>query len=125
MAVLGIIRTAHSAHWDSENLGHSVTADARFGGPTGILSRRFVVSTSSHQSRRWQLPEPDAGLAAFFLKRDYLDYFGRHGARMYASAFSGEVATMEMSYGSERWSSRRERDVTTLFRGREDGASIR
>jgi hypothetical protein len=118
VAVLGIIRTAHSAHWDSENLGHSVTADARVGGRRG-----YSVGASSYDVvspvERWQLPEPDAGLAAFFLKRDYLDYYGRHGARLSASAFSGEVATIEMSYAHERWSSRRERDVTTLFRSEE------
>jgi hypothetical protein len=118
LAVLGIIRTAHSAHWDSENLGHSVTADARIGGRSG-----YSVSAASYDIvspvERWQLPEPDAGLAAFFLKRDYLDYFGRHGARMSASAFAGEVATLEMRYAHERWSSRRERDVTTLFRSEE------
>jgi hypothetical protein len=118
LAVLGIIRTAHSAHWDSENLGHNVTADARIGGRRG-----YSVGAASYDIvspvERWQLPEPDAGLAAFFLKRDYLDYFGRHGARLSASAFSGEVATLEVSYAHERWSSRRERDVTTLFRSEE------
>ena len=66
---------------------------------------------------RWQLPEPDAGLAAFFTKRDYLDYFGRHGANLFATAFAGDYATLRVSYGNERWSSRRERDVPTLFRG--------
>jgi len=118
LAVLGILRTAHSAHWDSENLGHSITADARFGGRRGYsfgASSYDIVSPVE----RWQLPEPDAGLAAFFLKRDYLDHFGRHGARVSASAFSGEVATLEMSYAHERWSSRRERDVITLFRSEE------
>lgn len=118
LAVLGIIRTAHSAHWDSENLGHSITVDARIGGGRG-----YSVGAASYDIvspvERWQLPEPDAGLAAFFLKRDYLDYFGRHGARLYASAFRGEGATLEMSYGHERWSSRRERDVMTLFRSEE------
>ncbi len=118
LAVLGIIRTAHSAHWDSENLGHSVNANVRVGERRG-----YAVGAESYDIvspvERWQLPEPDAGLAAFFLKRDYLDYFGRHGARLYASAFSGEVATVEMSYGHERWSSRRERDVITLFRSEE------
>ena len=118
LGVLGILRTAHSAHWDAENLGHSVTVDARVGGARG-----YSVGAASYDIvspvERWQLPEPDAGLAAFFLKRDYLDYFGRHGARLYASAFRGEVTTLEMSYGHERWSSRRERDVMTLFRSEE------
>lgn len=114
--VLGIIRTAHSAHWDSENLGHRITADARFGGrrgySVGVTSFDLVAPVE-----RWQLGEPDAGLAAFFLKRDYLDYYGRHGAGLHASAFAGEVASLALSYGAERWSSRSERDVSALFRG--------
>ena len=116
LGVLGIIRTAQSAHWDSENLGHRVTGEVRFGGRKGYM----IGATSFDIVRpveRWQLPEPDAGLAAFFTKRDYLDYFGRHGARLYASAFAGDVASVDVSYGSERWSSRRQREVITLFRG--------
>ena len=116
LSVLGIIRTAHSARWDAENIGHRVVAEARSGGRRGyaIGASSFDVVTPIE---RWQLPEPDAGLAAFFLKRDYLDYFGRHGGRLYASAFAGEAASVEVSYASERWSSRSERDVAALFRG--------
>jgi hypothetical protein len=118
LAVLGLIRTAHSAHWDSDNLGHRVTAEIRFGGRKGyaIGASTFDVVTPVE---RWQLPEPDAGLAAFFTKHDYLDWFGRHGGRLHASAFAGDVATIEVEYGQERWSSRGARDVTTLFRGAE------
>ncbi len=118
LAVLGLIRTAHSAHWDSDNLGHRVTAEIRFGGRKGyaIGASTFDVVTPVE---RWQLPEPDAGLAAFFTKHDYLDWFGRHGGRLHASAFAGDVATIEVEYGHERWSSRGARDVTTLFRGAE------
>jgi len=116
LAVLGIIRTAQSAHWDSDNLGHRVTGEVRFGGRKGYM----IGATSFDIVRpveRWQLPEPDAGLAAFFTKHDYLDWFGRHGARLYASAFAGDVATVDVSYGHERWSSRSEREVISLFRG--------
>ena len=114
--VLGIIRTAQSAHWDSDNLGHRVTGEVRFGRRKGYM----IGATSFDIVRpveRWQIPEPDAGLAAFFTKRDYLDWFGRHGARLYASAFAGDVATVDVSYGHERWSSRSQREVISLFRG--------
>jgi len=116
LGVLGIIRTAESAHWDSENLGHRITGEVRFGGRKGYM----IGATSFDIVRaveRWQLPEPDAGLAAFFTKHDYLDWYGRHGARLYASAFAGDVATVDVSYGSERWSSRGQREVISLFRG--------
>ncbi len=119
IGVLGIIRTAHSVHWDAENLGHRVTTEVRFGGRKG-----YAIGASSFDVvapvERWLLPEPDASLAAFFTKHDYLDYFGRHGAQLYASAFAGDVATIEVEYGHERWSSRSERDVTSLFRGARD-----
>jgi hypothetical protein len=115
LAALGIIRTAHSFHWDSENIGHRLTADLRFG-----RRRGFAVGAESFdvvsKIEPWQLAEPDGGLAAFFLKRDYFDWFGRHGARIYASAFRGN-ASATIGYSDERWSSRRARDVYSLFRG--------
>lgn len=116
LSILGIIRTAHSMHWDSENLGHRITAEARFGGHLGYSAgaTSFDVVTPVE---RWQMPEPDAGLSAFLFKRDYLDYYGTHGARVFASAYAGEAARISVEYGHERWSSRSERDVTTLFRG--------
>jgi hypothetical protein len=116
LTILGIMRTAHSAHWDSQNLGHRIIAEARFGGHRG-----YAIGATSFDIvspiERWQLPEPDAGLSAFLFKRDYLDYYGRHGARIFASAFAGDVATVDVQYGNERWSTRAERDVTSLFRG--------
>lgn len=116
LTVLGILRTAHSVHWDSENIGHHVVAEARFGAHRGysIGATSFDVVSPVE---RWQMPEPDAGLSAFLFKKDYLDYYGRHGARLFASAFAGDVARVEVQYGNERWSSRRARDVVTLFRG--------
>ncbi|MEO5589470.1 MAG: sigma 54-interacting transcriptional regulator [Gemmatimonadaceae bacterium] len=119
VAALGILRSAEAFHWDAGNLGHRLTADARFG-----THRGFVVGATSFDEvakvEPWQLSEPDGGLAAFFLRRDYFDWFGRHGARAYASAFESDYASLTLSYGSERWSSRQERDVFTLFRG-DDG----
>jgi outer membrane protein assembly factor BamA len=67
----------------------------------------------------WQLTEPDGGLAAFFLKRDYFDWYGRHGARAYVSAFSSENAALTFGLSRERWSSRSAREVYALFRGDE------
>ncbi|MEO5580626.1 MAG: hypothetical protein ABIR58_08195 [Gemmatimonadaceae bacterium] len=118
VSALGIIRSAHGFHWDSENLGHRLTAEVRLGRRRGI-----TVGASSFDEvvpiERWQLGEPDAGLAGLFLKRDYLDYYGRHGGRLHASVFAGENAMIGVGYSDERWSSRRERDVFSLFRGDE------
>lgn len=118
VSALGIVRTAHGFRWDSENLGHRATAEVRLGRARGI-----TLGGSSFDEvvpvERWQLGEPDAGLAAFFLKRDYLDYYGRHGGRVHASMFAGTDATIGIGFSDERWSSRRARDVFTLFRSDE------
>lgn len=114
VGVLGIIRTAHSGHWDSQNVGHRVTAEVKSSGQRGYSIGATLLDVVS-PVERWQLPEPDAGLAAFFFKRDYLDYFGRHGANVFATAFAGDYATFRVTYGNERWSSREARDVAALF----------
>jgi hypothetical protein len=118
LAALGIIRSSNKFHWDPENLGHRLTADLRFGGRRG-----FAVGASSFDEvskiEPWQLTEPDGGLAAFFLKRDYFDWFGRHGARVYAAAFPNEYSSLTFGLSSERWSTRSAREVFALFRGDE------
>lgn len=115
IAALGIIRSAHNFSWDSENIGHHVSAAMKFGRRRGfsIGAESFDVVSKIEP---WQLTEPDGGLAAFFLKRDYFDFFGRHGARAYASAFRGN-ASLTLGLSEERWSSRRQRDVYSFFRG--------
>jgi len=119
VGVLGIVRTAHFVHFDSENLGHRVTGEVRSSGQRGysIGGTLFDIVTPVE---RWQLPEPDAGLASFFFKRDYLDYFGRHGGNLFATAFARDYATFRVTYAAERWSSRRARDVLSLFRDSEN-----
>lgn len=118
VAALGILRTAHGLKWDAENLGHRLSGEFRIG-----KRRGFAVGATSfdlvEKIEPWQLSEPDAALAAFFSKRDYFDYFGRHGARAYVSLFRSDMASISGGYSSERWSSRRARDVYTLFRGDE------
>lgn len=115
IAALGIIRSAQNFHWDSENVGHRLTFDMRLGRHEGFSlgGESFDVVSKVEP---WQLTEPDGGLAAFFLKRDYFDWFGRHGGRVHASAFRGD-ASLTLGYSDERWSSRRKREVYTLFRG--------
>ena len=118
IAALGIIRSSNKFHWDPENLGHRLTAEVRVG-----KRRGYAVGGSTFDEvakiEPWQLTEPDGGLASFFLKRDYFDWFGRHGGRLYASAFASDYASVTLGYSSERWSSRGAREVFTLFRGDE------
>jgi hypothetical protein len=115
LSAFGILRSADAFTWDADNIGHKLSAELRFG-----TRRGFAFGATSFDVvapiEPWQLTEPDAGLAAFFLRRDYFDYFGRHGARAYVSAFTAGGATFSAGFSDERWSSRRERSVFTLFR---------
>ncbi len=115
LAAFGILRSADSFHWDADNVGHKATAELRYGRRRGFS---FGVESFDVVApiEPWQLTQPDAGLAAFFLKRDYFDYFGRHGARAHMSAFTAGGATLTAGFSGERWSSRRARSVFTLFR---------
>lgn len=118
IAALGIIRSSNKFHWDPENLGHRLTAEVRVGRRRGYA---FGATSFDEVAKiePWQLTEPDGGLASFFLKRDYFDWFGRHGGRLYASAFASEYGSVTLGYSSERWSSRSAREVWSLFRGDE------
>src|SRR5690348_11751722 len=64
-SVLGIIRSANTFHWDNQNLGHRAGLDVHVG-----RGRGYAVGLSSYDVMAavepWQLPDPDAGLAAFF-----------------------------------------------------------
>ena len=119
VSAFGILRSAEAFHWDADNIGHKVSAELRFGQRHGFAfgAESFDIVAPIEP---WQLSEPDAGLAAFFLGRDYFDYFGRHGARGYLSAFTAGGAKLTASLSDERWSSRRKRTVFTLF-GADDG----
>ncbi len=115
VGALGIIRTANDFHWDAGNLGHHVSAAFKVGTHRGLATGIESFDIVS-KIEPWQLREPDGGLATFFLKRDYFDFFGRHGTRGYVSAFRGN-GTLTLGLSDERWSSRGSRDVYTLFRG--------
>ena len=78
VSVLGIIRSADTFHWDHENLGHSVGAGMRVG-----RERGYEFDLSSYDAitpvETLQLPDPDAGLAAFFLRRRLRCFSNPHG----------------------------------------------
>lgn len=115
VAVFGLIRSANNFKWDSENLGHLATAGFRFG-----RERKLGVDLSSYDvvegTESWQVGEPEAGLASFFLHRDYNDYFGRHGGAVAGSLGLGARSRVQLELRDERWSSRGVRDVFTVLR---------
>src|SRR5437868_2795756 len=61
-SVMGIIRSANSFHWDSQNLGHRITAEMRVGRGRGYALgvSTFDVMTTVEL---WKITNTDAGLA--------------------------------------------------------------
>ena len=112
--MLGIIRSADTFHWDGQNIGHRIMADMRVG-----RGRGYGLAVSSYDVvgaiEPWQLPEPDAGLAAFFGHRDFRDYFGRHGAKATATFNMSTRSSFSAEWADERWNSVRERKVFSVF----------
>src|SRR6059058_344425 len=114
ISVMGIIRSAEAFHWDSQNLGHRINADVRVG-----RGRGYGLAGSSYDIvtpiEPWQLPDPDAGLAAFFGHRDFRDYFNRHGANATATFNMSARSSLSADWSDERWSAPSEREVFSVF----------
>lgn len=115
VSVLGIIRSANTFHWDSQNLGHKVSAQMRVG-----RERGYALGLASYDIvtpvETWQLPDPDAALAAFLVRRDFRDYFNRHGARATATFNMSSRSSLSVDWADERWASVDARNVLSIFR---------
>lgn len=114
-AVYGIVRTGQGWQLREPKAGHDVRLATRFGPDKslGVSGALYDVVTPTE---RWQMTEPEEGLASFLLRRDYLDYYGRHGARVEAEWTVNEKAALNASYAAERWTSRDAENPFTLFR---------
>ena len=116
--VLGIIRSADNFKWTPENLGHQVTTDVRVGRRRGIGVGGSLFDIVD-PIEGWDLKDTEAGLAAFFLHRDYRDHFDRHGGSVYLAGFSGDERELRFGYRDERWQSREARDPFSLTRDKQ------
>jgi hypothetical protein len=114
----GILRTAEPVDWGRGTLGHDARAEIRWGTGAG-LGIGGTAFDRIEAVEGWHLNDNEAALAAAFIHRDYRDYYSRHGARAYATAYLNDDASVSVGYGAERWESRAERDPWTLFRGGE------
>jgi len=103
-SVMGIIRSANTFHWDDQNLGHRVTAEMRVG-----RGRGYALGASTYDVmtpvETWQLPDPDAALAALFGHRDFRDHFNRHGAKATATFNMSARSSLAFDWSDERWAS--------------------
>ena len=113
-SVMGIIRSADTFHWDNQNLGHRAAADVRVG-----RGRGYALGLSSYDVMTavepWHLPDPDAGLAAFFGHRDFRDWLNRHGATATATFNMSARSSLSFDFSDERWASPDARHVFSVF----------
>ena len=111
--VVGIFRTGDALTWTRENLGHRMLFELRQGNRAGVaIGGRLFDEVDAVET--WQLTDTEVGLNAVGFTRDYRDYWQRHGGQGYVSLFAGRGSELRASYGEERWSSRRARNVLSI-----------
>ena len=111
--VVGIFRTGDALTWTRENLGHRVLFEVRQGNRAGVaIGGRLFDEVDAVE--KWQLTDTEVGLNTVLFTRDYRDYWQRHGGQGYVSLFAGRGSELRASYGEERWSSRRARNVPSI-----------
>jgi two-component system nitrogen regulation response regulator NtrX len=110
-----ITRTARRFSTNEPDGGHDLRLALRFGPDMslGLEGRLYNVVAPVEP---WQLTEPEQGLAAFLLRRDYRDYYVSHGGGLTASWALNQKASFSAGYALERWSSVEEQNPFTLFR---------
>jgi len=117
--VQGILRSVDSFEWTPDNVGHRVFGEAKLGRSRGIGIGGSLFDVVD-PIERWHFKDTEAGLAAFFLHRDFRDHFERHGGGVHVSAFGGDEQALTLGYRNERWRSRATRDPFTLFRDKQE-----
>ena len=111
----GVLRSAEGFNWKPDNVGHSLKMELQLGNRGGLRvgGRLFDLVESVEP---WHLSDPEVGLAAVVLHRDFRDYYNRHGGSIYASLYRGKDFDVNLSFSDQRWAARPTRDPWTLFR---------
>lgn len=114
-----VLRTGSSFRDDTTDVGHDLRLEVRRGQETGVrLGGRLFSINAPVES--WQLSPLEYGLAAFLFRRDYQDFYGRHGGGVTLGAFDERLGDASLSYSHERWAARSDHNPFTLFRGSAD-----
>jgi len=106
-----VVRTAD---FGSNTTGNNLRTEIRFGTTHGIGVGGQLLDVVA-PVEDWQLSNLEVALASFLARRDYRDYYRRHGARGFVTLYGARNLNLTASYGAERWSSVSERDPFTLF----------
>lgn len=109
-----VLRTGSSFATSRSDVGHTVRTEVRFGQQRGFGIGGRVYS-DVEPVEGWQLSDLETALAAFVSRRDYRDYFERHGGSGYVTLYGARDLSLTASYGAERWSTRDLRNPFTLF----------
>jgi len=111
---LGIVRTENFDHWDKQTFGYRFGADVR-GGDDPRLGASLRVYDEVAPVESWQLGDGEVGLASFFFRRDYRDYFERQGASGALSLITDSRSGLTLSLADEHWYPRAERHPFALL----------
>ncbi|MEO7041519.1 MAG: sigma 54-interacting transcriptional regulator [Gemmatimonadaceae bacterium] len=112
-------RTARGFNTAEPDGGHDLTVATRFG-PNKALGLDGGLYSVVAPIEQWQMSEPEEGLASFLIRRDYRDYYGKHGGKIGASLTLNQKASFTAGYAAERWTSVDERNPFSLFRERSE-----
>ncbi len=116
--LLGVYRTAGEFHWDAEHRGHDARAELRIGRRRHVrIGGRLYDVVAPVED--WQLTPTETGISSFVLRRDFRDWYGRHGAALTVGADVGPDAVLSLGYADERWRSRGQLNPATILRGSE------
>ena len=116
VAAYAVLRTESSFTGSADDdIGHNVNTELRFGRRGGLLVGGRVYNVIE-PTESWQLSELEAGLAAFVFRRDYRDYYSRHGGQGRLGFFVRRGADISLAYGEERWDSLTAQNPFTLTR---------
>jgi hypothetical protein len=109
-----IIRTGTSFSSDRADVGNVVRTEVRIGRERGVgVGAQIFDEVEPIES--WQLSDLETALAAFVARRDYRDYYQRHGGLGSLTLYGARNLALSGSFGVERWSSRTLRNPFTLF----------
>ena len=110
-----VLRTETSFAGNRNDIGHNVNLELRLGRPGGLLigGRAFNIVDPAES---WKLTDLEAALSAAVTRRDYRDYYERHGGQVRAGLFIRRGADVSVAYGNETWTSRPASTPWTLTR---------
>lgn len=110
-----VLRTASSFRAGDNDVGNNLHGEFRFGTDHGVLVGAGAYDLVS-PVESWQLSNLETGLAAALFRRDYRDYYRRHGGSVEAGLFTGDRTTFTVSYADEHWAPAVDHNAWTLFR---------